>query len=210
LAVADFWMGLSLGEPGESSALCVVGRREEWQRDPTQDAALQALSWGRPVTIVEVRNLERLPGNLTNPELAGRLGWYLRQSPLRDVIQLVVDDPPRPTLDYLRSNLDAWAYAVRPTTGDKVTDSDDYVENVPIRVLIDNLKAAFDAEQLRIVGNLDLKPELENQIMKLSAAEKWRTDDDDLASALMLACWYGRPRYSKPSIGRESFDAFGF
>ena len=59
--------------------------------------------------------------------------------------------------------------------------------------LVLNLLLLVQTEALRIPEELPLRLELERQLEALRLDSKWRTGDDDLVCALLLAAWAAKP-----------------
>jgi hypothetical protein len=185
--MSDYVMGVTVGVPGQTSAIVIVSRVKEYgPRDP--------VTWGPRITQkLNVAHCERLPAGLKDSEIAGHLDILLGHAPYAGHTRVFIEHPGgkeaiRRMRDQLRPGL-----ATREQ-GVKVVQDSDGTRYTP-----DGLRRTSQREMVSylvpICADAELQnsfPELTQQLLAADPSAAWREGDSDLASALFLAAWFSR------------------
>lgn len=196
--MADYYMGLDLGQAQDYTALAVVERVEV----PTEEHD----RYGELKTVAHyhLRHLERFRLGTPYPAVVERVRELMRTEILAGRTSLVVDATGvgAPVVDLLRQTCDA-VNSITITGGDAVgRDGSDY--RVPKRDLASTVQVLLQTGRLRIAPALPeaetLMKELLNFRVKITQQGHdtygvWRDGDhDDLVLAVALACWFAEQR----------------
>ncbi len=183
--MADYFMGISIGGPGQTSTIAIVTRgQEEGPRD-------QITLLPRVIKTIAVREVKRFQAGLKDSEIAEKVNDYLRQDPFT---KLIIEHPGgAPALTAMKTKLRQGANVqwVKATSEDNGREG--VIERVRVHDMIFHLSPAVQEKVLRIPETLDLGAELRTQVENLMQKQEWRAGGDDLASALLLAAYFSRP-----------------
>jgi hypothetical protein len=203
--IADFLLGLDLGQTQDFTALAVLERRQA-----------EAGPSGFPSPDYALRHLQRFPLGTPYTEIVPTIARLVATEPLRDS-PLVVDQTGvgRAVVDMLYQAV-SWVVPVTITGGHAVTQAEDRSWHVPKKELVTCLQVVMQARRLQIARRLPdaalLVRELQNFQVKITAAAHevfgaWREGKhDDLVLAVALACWWGE---RNPPIDAGMFSTGG-
>ncbi len=215
--MADYVVGLDLGQVQDYTAICVVTPTEEYKEAERERLRYdERLSYAKteerpelPDRILQVRHLERIPLGTRYPDVVACVQQLINTPPLKDNSSLVVDATGVgvAVTDMLRDTGLTFK-AVTITSGDKESrDGSNY--RVPKRNLISAAQVLFQQRRLKIAASLPeaqtLLAELRDFKYKITAAsnltyESWREGSrDDLVLALSLAVWEASRQGPVPS-----------
>ena len=185
--MSDYVMGVTVGVPGQTSAIVIVSRVKEYgPRDPV---TLNP----RVTQKLDVVHCERLPAGLRDSEIVAKLETLLGSYPYTGQTRVFIEHPGgkeaiRRMRDQLRPGLAASEQGV------KVVQDSDGTRYTP-----DGLRRTSQWEMVSylvpICADAELQnsfPELTQQLLAADPSAAWREGDSDLASALFLAAWFSR------------------
>ena len=191
--MANFYLGLDLGQAADYTALCLAERVDNADN--------------RVKCQYHMRHLQRFRLGTSYPDIVAEVARMMHTEPLQQDGQLVVDQTGvgRPVVDLLRQ-AKLYCVAVTITGGDVVShEGGDY--RVPKRELVSTLQVLLQGGRLKFAEGL---PEVATLVRELMAFQvkitdsanatfgSWREGShDDLVLAVAMACWYGE-RYGGP------------
>jgi hypothetical protein len=195
--IADYFIGLDLGQTQDFTAMAVLERRAV------------AVAGGKPE--YALRHLQRFPLGTAYTALVPAVAALRNKEPLRQA-PLVVDQTGvgRAVVDMLRQTASG-VIAVTITGGHAVTHAEDGSYHVPKKELSTALQVVMQGRRLQIARSLPdaaaLVRELQQFQVKITAAANetfgvWRNGQhDDLVLAVALACWWSErtPPFEAPT-----------
>lgn len=208
--MANYTVGLDLGQSRDFSALVVVERLEVFSGRTAYHLLEGEVA--DPDERYDVRHIERFQLGTPYPAVVERTGELLEARPLRGEAVPVVDATGvgRAVVDlfteaYRQGRLGTFSPVPVTITGGQ----DAHGLHVPKRDLVGRLQALLQTGRLKIAQGLLLADVLTKELLNFRAKitksgadtyEAWRASDhDDLVLALALACWYRHthapPRY---------------
>ncbi len=181
--MADFFLGLDLGQASDYTGLSILERQGTDKPD------------------YHLRHLERPKLGTPYPVIVNRVQELMLAQPLKGNTVLAVDATGvgRPVVDLLeKAGLQPEAITI--TGGDVVSRDDQGGYHVPKRDLVTTLQVVFQAERLKIAEGLELAPVLIKELLAFrvkinlktahDSYEAWREGDhDDLVLSVALAVW---------------------
>jgi hypothetical protein len=195
--MSHFYLGVDLGQKCDFTAIAVVERREHIPH-------YLVTQWTGPVTLYDLRHLERLPLGMPYPKAVQRVADLTREPSIQNRCTVVVDSTGvgAPVVDALRnSNLRAELVPVTITGGAHASRSR-HGWSVPKRELVSSLGMMIENEELRIAARIPERLRLVDELMSMQADKLAAPGDkhDDLVFAVALACW----RAKVGTIGPQS------
>ncbi len=187
--MAEFYIGLDLGQSSDYTALTVLERLGGWKE-----------------AVYHVRHLERAR-NVPYPEIVSKTVEIMQSPALSGQVDLVVDQTGvgAPVVDLFRqAGLRLTGILIHG--GDKASSEGD-TWRVPKRDLVGSLQVLFQAGRLKISRKLSLASVLQSELLNFKVKidprtahdsySAWREEDhDDLVLSVALAAWMGeRPRW---------------
>jgi hypothetical protein len=208
MVIADYFLGLDLGQVNDFTALAVV---ELPAATPQQSATQEPIYY--------LRHLQRFPLGTPYPAIVGAVAKVVATPPLHGSCTVVVDQTGvgRPFVDMLRS-IPALGLIVPVTItgGHSATEAPDGSKHVPKKELVTCLQLLLQRRRLKVASALPeaalLVQELSNFRVKITAAAHeafgvWRDGEhDDLVLAAALAGWEAerQPRwFLDPDLSRR-------
>jgi hypothetical protein len=196
--MSKYTMGVSVGKPGQTSAVVIVSRGQEDGR--FDQMAMRRLS----IKIIEVQKVERLPAGLKDAEIVVLLNRILGQAPLTGNTGIMVEHPGgAPAIEAMKSKFrtGAFPWGVQITTSDE-SGWTNGLRPAPLHKMVSYLVPVCEDALLRIPEEFT---ELNAQMLNLERDRDWRSGEDDLASALLIAAWFSREQGGFKSQGLAGF-----
>lgn len=202
------FLGLDVGQAGDPSAVIADDVTMEFvERDESGNQVFEPVH--------RVRFAERLPLNMSYPDMVARVLRMMETPALRDC-RLVVDATGvgRPVVDMFRASR-VVLFPVIITSGSEDSYHDDTgMWHIPKRELVSNVQIVLGHGRLRFAKLPEsdvIRREFQNFKLKITASrnatyEAWRTGDhDDLVLAVALAVYFGE-RYREPVKKRRQVE----
>jgi hypothetical protein len=181
--MAEFFIGLDLGQKQDSTAVAVVERSHGDRRHYT------------------LRHLERIKLGTSFVDVVARVGMLMAAAPLYGRSTLVLDATGVgvPVLDQFKHG-GATPVAVSITGGTSVSRAEDFF-HVPKRELIRGFASLLESGRFKWAASLPLGPDFTEELLNFGVRINRRTGresyaargsgkHDDLVLAVSLACWY--------------------
>ena len=197
--MAKFCMGVSIGGPGQTSAIVIITRGQE--AGPIDSITLLP----RVAKTIEVRKVERLAPGQKDAEIVERINRILGEAPLTGNTSIFVVHPGgAPALSAMkpkfRPGAYPWGVNVQKSAEEGWTSGQ---RNVSMHEMVSYLVPECQDAKLRIPPEF---AELSAQIVNVMPEAEWHVGNDDLANALFLATWFSRGA-SSAEIGQVLREA---
>ncbi|MHB8359243.1 MAG: hypothetical protein ACYDCP_07075 [Thermoplasmataceae archaeon] len=204
----DIFLGLDLGQVGDSTALAAV----DLVQPPAPPWTRPDQWWGRrrpkppppPAAIARLRFLERLPLKTSYPDIVRHVVSRMESVELHGRADLIVDATGvgRPVVDLFReAGLRPVAVTITASTKISIVDGE---MRVPKRDLVQALQVLLAQGRFRYLKTLPLAPQFLKEaesfrmkIDKLTAHDSYAARDgehDDIVLAVALATWWAQRR----------------
>ncbi len=181
-----FILGLDLGQMHDYTALCIVERIKENEKD----------------ALYHLRHLERLKLGTSYIEVVRRVKELMNEELLVNNTHLIVDSTGvgRPVVNLLEQ-MGLFPIGVTITGSDTVSHEGNYYR-VPKRDLVSTLQIVFQSGKLKIAEGLPEARTLVQELLNFKVKITANAHDtygsgregihDDLVLAVSLACWWGQ------------------